>query len=75
MRILFQISIYIENTGCGIYEPEMKNIFTPYFSLKKNGTGLGLAVVKKVVEDHEGKIEVKSLAGKGTTFIVTLPSI
>ncbi|HYA13466.1 MAG TPA: response regulator [Syntrophales bacterium] len=71
----FSISISIEDTGCGISEQEMKNIFTPYFTLKKNGTGLGLAVVKKVIEEHKGKIEVKSVVGTGTTFIVTLPSL
>jgi len=66
-------SISIVDTGCGIPEQLMKKIFTPYFTLKKNGTGLGLAVVKKVVEEHGGKIEVKSLVEMGTTFTILIP--
>jgi two-component system sensor histidine kinase AtoS len=68
-------SISIVDTGCGIPDDAIDMIFTPYFTLKKNGTGLGLAVVKKVVEEHRGKIMVTSLEGKTTTFMVILPLV
>ena len=69
------ISVYIEDTGCGIPKQAMDKIFTPYFTSKKHGTGLGLSVVKGIVERHAGKIHVESEAGKGTRFKVNLPAI
>jgi signal transduction histidine kinase len=68
-------SISVEDTGCGIPEQMMDKIFKPYFTGKKNGTGLGLAVVKKVVELHKGRMDVVSQPGKGTTFTISLPLI
>ena len=70
----FSVSVYIEDTGCGIPKEAMDKIFTSYFTSKKNGTGLGLSVVKGMVENHNGKIEVQSIEGEGTTFKVTLPA-
>ena len=73
-RDAFSVSVYIEDTGCGIPKEAMDKIFTSYFTSKKNGTGLGLSVVKGMVENHNGKIEVQSREGEGTTFKVTLPA-
>ncbi len=66
--------IIIEDTGVGISEEDLANMFKPLFTTKAKGTGLGLAVCKKIVEAHNGSIEVESEVGKGTTFTVTLPT-
>jgi signal transduction histidine kinase len=67
------VEIQIADTGCGIPEEHLKKIFAPFFTTKSRGTGLGLAVVKKVVERHHGTIEVVSKVGEGTTFHIRLP--
>lgn len=70
-------SVYAEvrDTGCGIPEENMSSLFTPFFTTKdeNKGVGLGLAVAHGMVENHQGKIEVESTPGKGTTFTVILP--
>lgn len=66
--------IDITDTGRGIPPENISQIFEPYFSTKETGTGLGLAIVKKGVDDHGGTISVKSEAGAGTTFTITLPA-
>jgi PAS domain S-box-containing protein len=64
----------IKDTGCGI-EPELRErIFDPFFTTKENGTGLGLAITAKIVQSHGGFIKVDSIPGKGTEFIVSIPS-
>jgi len=67
------MSVFIEDTGCGIPEDSMEEIFVPYFTGKENGTGLGLAVARDVVYKHGGKIEMESGLSKGTVFKITLP--
>lgn len=68
------VLVSIKDTGCGIPEESLKKIFTPYFTGKEeNGTGLGLPVVKDVLEKHNGRIFLESQEGKGTTFTVRLP--
>ena len=67
------ISVYISDTGCGIPENRLDTIFKPFFTDKKEGNGLGLAVVKDIVESMNGRIEVKSKVGKGTIFRIDLP--
>ncbi len=69
------VSVCIEDTGGGIPEESIDNIFTPYLTTKENGTGLGLAVVKEVVEMHKGEIHVESQIGQGTVFKVVLPAM
>ncbi len=69
------VLITIEDKGCGIPGDMVESIFSPYFTDKKKGTGLGLAVVKEVVEKHNGTIRVDSVAGKGTKFFVIIPGI
>jgi signal transduction histidine kinase len=67
------IMISIADTGTGISEENLKDIFSPFYSNKTSGTGLGLAFVKKVVDLHDGRIKVRSEQGKGTEFIIRLP--
>ncbi len=62
------VKIDIEDTGIGIPETYIDNIFTPFFSTKAQGTGLGLSIVKNIIEENMGKIDVTSSKGKGTVF-------
>ncbi|HHT9117542.1 MAG TPA: GAF domain-containing protein [Candidatus Hypogeohydataceae bacterium YC38] len=61
------------DTGEGIPPEVMHKIFTPFFTTKTSGTGVGLAVSQKIVDDHEGKLRVTSAVGRGSTFSVLLP--
>jgi hypothetical protein len=63
----------IEDTGYGIPEEEMKNLFTPFYSTKASGAGLGLPVSKKIITDHNGFIQVESKINQGTKFSIYLP--
>ncbi|WP_207262331.1 ATP-binding protein [Desulfovibrio sp. Huiquan2017] len=63
----------VEDTGPGIPEAVLETIFDPYFTTKSQGTGLGLAVVRKIVEGHGGNIHVACAAGRGAAFAITLP--
>ncbi len=67
------VMISISDTGKGISEDNLKNIFSPFYSNKKGGTGLGLAFVKKVIELHNGSIAVHSRIDQGTEFNIKLP--
>jgi two-component system NtrC family sensor kinase len=68
------IEIRVSDTGCGIPSANLQKIFDPFFSTKgPKGTGLGLAVAWGIIEKHNGRIEVESEVGKGTTFRVLLP--
>ncbi|MEN3369145.1 MAG: two-component system, sensor histidine kinase and response regulator [Verrucomicrobiota bacterium] len=75
MRKDFYIDVRVEDTGYGITPAQMAKIFDPYFTTKqgKSGTGLGLYITKKVVEDHNGSIKVDSTPQVGTTFTIRLP--
>ena len=65
----------IIDTGPGIPSDRIEKIFTPYYSTKKSGSGLGLPIARRIIEDHNGTIEVESEDGKGTRFIVKLPLV
>lgn len=65
--------ITVSDTGRGIPAEDLPNIFRPFYTTKGNGTGLGLSLAKRIVEEHHGRIEVANSSGKGTTFSVTLP--
>ncbi|MBO4555707.1 MAG: HAMP domain-containing protein, partial [Elusimicrobiales bacterium] len=67
--------IAVEDTGTGIPHEAFEKIFAPFFTTKARGTGLGLAVVKKVTDRHNGKLEVESTLGKGTCFKIFLPLV
>lgn len=64
----------ITDTGCGMSEEKMTQIFTPFYTDKNRGTGLGLSITKNIVEKHGGTITVQSKEGEGTTFAVCLGS-
>jgi two-component system, sporulation sensor kinase E len=68
------IQISITDQGCGIPEDKIKKLGEPFYTTKERGTGLGLMVSYKIIEEHQGKIEVKSQVGVGTTFYITLPT-
>lgn len=65
--------ISFEDTGKGIDKKDIENVFNPFFTTKEEGTGLGLAISYGVINRHEGDIEIESIPGKGTSFIVKLP--
>ncbi len=67
------IRITISDNGKGMDKETLQKIFEPYFTTKKDGTGLGLSLVKKIIEDSRGKIEIKSELNKGTIVIIYLP--
>jgi nitrogen fixation/metabolism regulation signal transduction histidine kinase len=62
----------IQDTGKGIDENAMEKVFTPYFTTKESGTGLGLPIVERIVNDHGGGIWFNSAIGVGTTFFVDI---
>ena len=66
--------IKIKDTGVGMTEKTKEKIFNKYYTTKAGGTGLGLAVCKKIIEDHKGRIHIESERGKGSEFIVELPT-
>jgi two-component system sensor histidine kinase PilS (NtrC family) len=67
------LRISVADTGEGIAPADLAHVFEPFFSTKPEGSGLGLALVHRIVQDHGGDIEVHSQAGAGTTFLLTLP--
>lgn len=69
------IFICIQDTGVGIKEEDKPHLFKPLFTTKAKGQGLGLAVVKRLIEALNGKISFESQEGKGTKFVIELPSI
>jgi len=66
--------ITVFDSGRGIPARDLPNIFRPFFTTKGNGTGLGLSLARRIVEEHHGHIEVERTSGQGTTFSVTLPT-
>jgi len=67
------VRTYFEDTGVGMDEVQMKNIFNPYYTTKPKGTGLGLAISNGIVEMHGGYIKVRSKKDVGSNFVVELP--
>lgn len=69
-----RVRVMIRDHGCGITDADMERLFTPFFTTKQNGTGLGLAVSYGIVSDHRGEITVAGNAGAGACFSVLLPA-
>ena len=67
------VEIAFADTGTGMPKETLQKIFTPLFTTKAQGMGFGLAICKRIIEAHGGKISVETATGKGTTFTVTLP--
>ncbi len=68
------VAISIRDMGKGIRKEDMKNIFKPFFTTKKRGVGLGLAICQRIVKRHGGRIRVKSIPGQGSVFYIRLNS-
>jgi len=69
------VAIVVTDTGPGIADDVQPRIFDVYFSTKKGGTGLGLPMCRRIVEEHGGTIEVESELGKGTSFTIRMPAV
>ena len=73
------VEIRVQDSGCGIAPEKLRRIFEPFYTTKKpdehghGGTGLGLSVCRQIIEQHNGRIRVESIVGKGSTFTVKLP--
>lgn len=67
------VILYVKDKGCGIPAGQIKQIFDPFFTTKAGNTGLGLAMGLSIVERHQGRIEVISALGKGSTFKILFP--
>ena len=78
LRIVLEVSdsfvaIAFQDTGSGIAANDLGRIFEPYHTTKKDGSGLGLMVVQRIVQDHGGEIDIVSKPGGGTSFTILLP--
>jgi two-component system sensor histidine kinase HydH len=67
------VEITVRDTGCGIAEDILERVMDPYFTTKPEGTGLGLAMVYKIIDEHGGTIKIASKEGEGTTVSMVLP--
>ena len=67
------VEIQVRDTGCGIAEDTLERVMDPYFTTKPEGTGLGLAMVYKIIDEHGGTIKIASKEGQGTTVNIVLP--
>jgi two-component system sensor histidine kinase HydH len=67
------ISIKVTDTGIGIPEADIEHLFEPFFSRKDKGTGLGLANVKRILEEHGGTVEIENALDEGATVSMWLP--
>jgi signal transduction histidine kinase len=68
-----EVEISVIDRGCGIPPDKIETIFNPFVTTKRDGVGLGLAIVSKIVDGHNGRMTVESEPGKGSTFRVFLP--
>jgi two-component system sensor histidine kinase HydH len=67
------LEIRFRDDGLGIPPADLRNLFIPFFTTKEKGTGLGLPISQRIIENHGGTIEVRSQPGSGSTFTVLLP--
>ena len=68
------VEVEITDTGSGMTPETLKRCFDVYFSTKRGGTGLGLSTARRIIEDHGGTVSVQSEPGRGTRFLLRLPS-
>lgn len=66
--------IEVLDTGCGIPASNLERMFRPYFTTKKGGTGMGLPMVRRIVEEHGGQVNFDSIEGQGSRFVILLPT-
>jgi signal transduction histidine kinase len=74
-RGIHRVLLSVSGRGCGIEEKQREAVFQPFFSTKKSGTGLGLPIVKKIVEAHGGEVSFRPNPQNGVTFTVRLPPV
>ena len=67
------LEICVADTGCGIEEEDLEKIFQPFYTCKARGTGIGLALVQKIVDMHHGEVTVLSRVGDGSRFLIRIP--
>jgi signal transduction histidine kinase len=67
------VKLLIQDSGVGIPPEDMNKLFDPFFSTKEGGIGLGLSIAHRIIDQHQGKIEVESAPGMGTLFTIWLP--
>lgn len=67
------VEMYVTDTGEGISEEHIEQIFDTFFTTKRNGTGLGLALTRNIIQEHGGELYVRSAPGEGSTFVMSLP--
>lgn len=68
-------SIIVKDQGCGISPEQLPELFNPFYTTKANGTGLGLPIVKRIVEAHQGTLTLESTPGTGSLFCIRLPLV
>jgi PAS domain S-box-containing protein len=68
------VQLVINDTGPGISPEELLKVFDPFYTTKKTGTGLGLSVSYGIIQDHHGTVDVQSIPGRGTTFVLAFPA-
>jgi PAS domain S-box-containing protein len=68
-----RLGVRVSDTGCGIDAASLPHVFEPFFSTKSGGSGLGLALVHRIIRDHDGQIDVRPTLNGGTTILVVLP--
>jgi PAS domain S-box-containing protein len=69
------VQVFVRDTGAGIPDDVLANVFEPFFTTRTKGSGLGLAIVKRIIDQHGGEVTVESEPGVGTTVAFTLPTI
>src|ERR1022692_1545340 len=74
-RLAGHLRLSVSDDGSGIKSDALEKLFRPFFTTKPKGTGLGLWLSQRIVQDHGGSIAVESVVGKGATFTITLPTI
>jgi signal transduction histidine kinase len=68
------VFVAVADTGTGMTPEQLDSLFTPFFTTKEKGTGLGLALTHKIIEEHQGHLHVESQFGVGSTFTILLPA-
>jgi len=69
-----RVTLIVSDRGCGIAPDDLSRVFEPLFSTRAEGTGFGLAVCRRIVEEHGGAISIQSTQGEGTTVTVAIPA-
>ncbi|MEM7164885.1 MAG: ATP-binding protein [Planctomycetota bacterium] len=70
-----EVAISFIDSGCGISQEQLEQIFIPYFTTREGGTGLGMAISRRIAERYDGRIEVRSKVGEGTTVSFVFPAV